>query len=301
MRIVFLGTPPFAVPALLALIAAGHAVVAAYTQPPRPAGRGKAPRVSAVALAAGELGIPVRSPATLRDAAVRAELAAFAPDLAVVAAYGLILPQAVLDIPAHGCLNIHGSLLPRWRGAAPVQRAILAGDEWTGVGIMAMEAGLDTGPVLAERRVAIGKHTAGSLTDRLADEGARLLVEVLRDRPAHPPRAQPDAGVTYAAKIDKAEARLDWRAGAVACERQVRAFNPAPGAWFAHDGERLKVLAATVEPHAGPPGEVLDDRLLIGCGADSLRPTVIQRAGRGAMSLGDVLRGWSVPVGTALA
>ena len=301
MRIVFMGTPDFAVPALCALVAAGHEVVAAYTQPPRPAGRGKAPRASAVEVAARSMRIAVRSPTSLRDPAVQADLAALSPDIGVVAAYGLILPQAVLDVPVHGFLNIHGSLLPRWRGAAPVQRAILAGDEWTGVGIMAMEAGLDTGAVLSERRVAIGDQTAGSLTERLAREGADLLVDVLADRPAHPPRPQPEAGVTYAAKIDKAEARIDWAEGAVACERQVRAFNPAPGAWFALGGERVKVLAATVEAGAGTPGEVLDERLLIGCGDRSLRPTLLQRAGKGPLELDEVLRGWSVPVGVSLA
>ncbi len=301
MRIVFMGTPEFAVPALRALVAAGHEVVAAYTQPPRPAGRGKAPRPSAVALAARGMGIDVRSPTTLRDAAVPAEFAALSPDVGVVAAYGLILPQAILDVPVHGCLNIHGSLLPRWRGAAPVQRAILAGDEWTGVGIMAMEAGLDTGAVLAERRVAVDGQTAGSLTERLARDGAELLVEMLGDRPGHPPRSQPEAGVTYAAKIDKAEARLDWAAGAVACERQVRAFNPSPGAWFALGGERVKVLAAAVERRAGAPGDVLDERLLIGCGDESLRPTLLQRAGKGPLGSDEVLRGWSMPVGTSLA
>lgn len=301
MRIVFMGTPDFAVPALRALAAAGHEVVTAYTQPPRPAGRGKASRPGAVALAAADLGIAVRSPVSLRDPAARAELAALAPELAVVAAYGLILPQAVLDIPRHGCLNIHGSLLPRWRGAAPVQRAILAGDEWTGVGIMAMEAGLDTGPVLAERRVAVDGHTAGSLADRLARDGAELLVEVLGDLSAHPPRPQPSEGVTYAAKIDKAEARLDWSMGAVACERQVRAFNPTPGAWFELEGERVKLLAAEVVAWPAPPGVVADDRLLIGCGADSLRSTLLQRAGKGALPADELLRGRPVAAGVRLA
>ncbi len=300
MRIVFLGTPDFAVPALRALVAAGHEVAAAYTQPPRPAGRGKAERPSAVARSAEALGLPVRWPASMRSDEVQAELAALAPELAVVAAYGLILPQAVLDIPAHGCLNIHGSLLPRWRGAAPVQRAILAGDAWTGVGIMAMEAGLDTGPVLAERRVLVGGATAGELTERLAREGAELLVEVLADPPAHPPRAQPAAGVTYAAKIDKAEARLDWCQGAAMCERRVRAFAPTPGAWFEVGGERVRLLAADVQPVPGEPGLVLDDRLLVGCGAESLRPALLQRAGKGALPLDAFLRGRPVAAGARL-
>ena len=300
MRIVFLGTPDFAVPALHALVAAGHELVSAYTQPPRPAGRGKAERPSAVARAAGALGVPVRWPASLRSQEVWAELAALAPDLAVVAAYGLLLPQAVLDVPARGCLNIHGSLLPRWRGAAPVQRAILSGDAWTGVGIMRMEAGLDTGPVLAERRVAVDGHTAGALTDRLAREGAALLVDVLADLPDHPPRPQPEAGVTYAAKIDKAEARLDWGEGATMCERRVRAFAPTPGAWFELAGERVKLLVADIETVAGEPGMVLDDRLLVGCGEDSLRPTLVQRAGKGALPLGEFLRGLPVAAGTRL-
>ena len=301
MRLVFMGTPDFAVPALHALHGAGHEVAAVYTQPLRPAGRGKAPRPGAVADAAEALGLPVRWPATLRGADIQAELAALRPELIVVAAYGLLLPQAVLDIPPLGCLNIHGSLLPRWRGAAPVARAILAGDEWTGVGIMAMEAGLDTGPVLAERRVAVDSHTAGELTIKLADRGAALLLDVLADLFAHPPRAQPEDGVTYAAKIDKAEARLDWAEGAAACERRVRAFNPAPGAWFELAGERVKLLSAAVEPVAGEPGLVLDDRLLIGCGADSLRPLTLQRAGKGPMAADELLRGRPVAAGTRLA
>ena len=301
MRIVFLGTPDFAVPALRALIAAGHDVVAAYTQPPRPAGRGKAERPGAVARAAQEMGVPVRWPASLRPDEVRAALEALAPDLAVVAAYGLILPQSVLDIPPLGCLNIHGSLLPRWRGAAPVQRAILAGDEWTGVGIMAMEAGLDTGPVLAEQRVAVGHKDAGALTDQLAHAGAQLLVQVLADLPAYPPREQAAEGVTYAAKIAKAEAKLDWNEGAALCHRRVRAFAPAPGAWFELAGERVKLLAAEVVPVTGAPGLVLDDRLLIGCGPDALRPRLLQRAGRAALPLDELLRGRPVIAGTRLA
>ena len=301
MRLVFMGTPDFAVPALNALHRARHELAAVYTQPPRPAGRGKARRPGAVALAAEALGLPVRSPASLRDAEVQAEIAGLEPDLIVVAAYGLLLPQAVLDIPPLGCLNIHGSLLPRWRGAAPVARAIEAGDEWTGVAIMKMEAGLDTGPVLAERRVAVGGLTAGELAARLAGEGAALLVDVLADLPAYPPRPQPADGVTYAEKIDKAEARLDWAAGAAACERRVRAFNPAPGAWFELAGERVKLLAASVEPGAGEPGLVLDDRMLIGCGADTLRPTLLQRAGKGVMTADELLRGRPVPAGTRLS
>ena len=300
MRIVFLGTPDFAVPALRALVDGGHEVVAAYTQPPRPAGRGKAARPGAVATAAEALGIEVRWPASLRDAAVQAELAALRPELAVVAAYGLILPPAVLAIPPAGCLNIHGSLLPRWRGAAPVQRAILAGDEWTGVAIMQMEAGLDTGPVRLERRVAMDDHTGGSLTSALAEVGAEALLDVLADLDAHPPVPQPEDGVTYATKIDKAEARLDWSEGAQLCERRVRAFNPAPGAWFELGGKRVKMLAADVETTPGAPGLILDDRLLIGCGADSLRPTLLQRAGKGPLVADDFLRGRSVAAGTRL-
>jgi methionyl-tRNA formyltransferase len=229
------------------------------------------------------------------------QFAALNADIAVVAAYGLILPQAVLDAPRHGCLNVHGSLLPRWRGAAPVQRAILAGDAETGVGIMRMERGLDTGPVLLEGRTAVDRKTAGELTDELAAMGAGLMVRVLADLAAFPEVPQPEDGVTYAHKIDKAEARIDWTRSAVEIERQVRAFNPAPGAFFELDGERCKVLAAEIAAGSGRPGTVLDDALTVACGDGALRLARLQRAGRPTMDAADLLRGWAIPPATVLA
>ncbi|MVZ97520.1 methionyl-tRNA formyltransferase [Sphingorhabdus sp. IMCC26285] len=302
MRLAFMGTPEFAVPSLDALVAAGHEVVAVYTQPPRPANRGKKLTPSAVQQRAVELGLPVRSPLTLRNAEAQAEFAALKLDVAVVAAYGLILPQAVLDAPKFGCLNVHGSLLPRWRGAAPVQRAILAGDRTTGVMVMQMEAGLDTGPVRATTEIEIGSKTTGELTAELAELGAELMVIVLQDMAAHPAIAQSGEGITYAAKIDKAETRLDFLQPAEVVERQIRAFNPAPGAWFEYEGERYRILEAKVIP-APPahPGEVLDDCLTIACGTDSISPSLIQRAGKPAMPTADLLRGKPIVQGTILA
>lgn len=301
MRIVFMGTPDFAVPALDALVEAGHEIAAVYCQPPRPAGRGKALQSSPVQRRAEALGLAVRHPVSLRDAEEQARFAALNADAAVVAAYGLILPKPILAAPRLGCFNIHASLLPRWRGAAPIQRAILAGDETTGVTIMDMEAGLDTGPMRAAFPVPTGGETAGTLTQHLAVIGADLMVQVLSDIDAYPPAPQPDEGVTYAAKIDKAEARLDFSAGAIAAERQVRAFNPAPGAFFELDGERIRILAAEVVSDRGDAGVVLDDRLTIGCGTDALRPIRVQRAGRGAMSADELLRGFPIPRGTRLS
>jgi len=299
MRIIFMGTPDFAVPTLDALVAAGHDIAAVYTQPPRPAGRGKAPRPSPVQARAEALGLTVRAPLSLKGAEEQAEFAAFGVDAAIVAAYGLLLPKAVLAAPVMGCLNVHGSLLPRWRGAAPIQRAILAGDAETGITIMQMEAGLDTGPMLATTRTPIAGKTAGDLTHELARAGAQLMVDVLSSMAGHPPVPQPENGVTYAAKIDKAESRLDFAAGAVAAERQVRAYNPAPGAWLSYEGERFKILAAAIEPAEGEPGLLLDDRLLIGCGpGGSLRPTLVQRAGKGAMRSDELLRGFAMPAGS---
>jgi methionyl-tRNA formyltransferase len=300
MRIAFMGTPPFAVPILDALHAAGHEIACVYTQPPRPAGRGKALAPSAVHARADALGLTVRDPPTLRDEADRAAFAALGLEAAVVAAYGLILPQPVLDAPAHGCFNVHASLLPRWRGAAPIQRAILAGDELTGITIMQMERGLDTGPMLATHDVRVDSKTAGALTAEMALAGATLMTRVLADPDAHPPRAQPDEGVTYAAKIDKAEARLDFTLSAEAVERQVRAFNPAPGAYFEHGGERIQVLAAAIDDLAGVPGTVLDDALSIACGVCAIRPLLVKRAGRGIMATPDLLRGFAIPAGTRL-
>ncbi|RIV78115.1 methionyl-tRNA formyltransferase [Pelagerythrobacter aerophilus] len=298
MRIVFMGTPEFAVPALAALAEAGHTLVAAYTQPPRPAGRGKKLQPSPVQREAETRGIPVRYPASLKSAEAQAEFAAFKPEVAIVAAYGLILPQAVLDVPTYGCLNIHASLLPRWRGAAPIQRAILAGDAVTGITIMQMEAGLDTGPMLATARTPVEDKTAGELTEELAEIGAHLMVGTLIDLPALQPVPQDDLQATHAAKIDKAEARIDWTGDAEAIERQVRAMAPFPGAWFTLGGERIKVLKAEVVAREGKPGTTLDDELTIACSYAALRPTRIQRAGKPAMDVAAFLRGKAVPAGT---
>ncbi len=315
-----MGTPEFSVPVLQALVDAGHDVVASYSQPPRRAGRGKALTPSPVQARAEALGIPVRTPVSLRDAAAQAEFAGLEADVAVVAAYGLILPRAVLDAPVRGCLNVHASLLPRWRGAAPIQRAILAGDAATGVCIMQMETGLDTGPVLLRDATPIAGKTAGALTDELSAMGARLMVAVLADLDSFAPVVQPADGVTYAAKIDKAEARLDFTQSAVAVERQVRGFNP-PGAWFEIAGERVRVLAADLDRHPGEgrdrameraseqpdgpglrrgDGVVLDEFLTIACADGAIRPTLLQRAGRGVMTASELLRGFPIPAGTQL-
>lgn len=301
MRLAFMGTPEFAVPTLDALVAAGHEVVTVYTQPPRPANRGKKLTPSAVQARAEELGLYVRTPVSLRNAEAQAEFAALNLDVAVVAAYGLILPQAILDAPKHGCLNVHGSILPRWRGAAPVQRAILAGDAKTGVMVMQMEAGLDTGPVRATTEIEIGQKTTGEMTAELAELGAELMAVVLNDVAAHPPVPQPDEGITYAAKIDKAETRMDFSASAEQVERQVRAFNPAPGAWFEFEGERYRVLSAELSVKNGAASTVLDDKLTIACGTGAICPTFIQRAGKPAMQTADLLRGKPIPPGTILA
>ena len=299
MRIIFMGTPDFAVPSLDALVAAGHHVVAAYTQPPRRAGRGKAMSPSPVQLRAEALGIPVRHPERLREPVDQYAFAALAPDVAVVAAYGLILPPPILEAPVMGCINVHASLLPRWRGAAPIQRAIMAGDSLTGVTIMEMEAGLDTGAMLARTVTSIDRKTAGELTVELAKMGAGLLVQTLGNPPPAVP--QPETGVTYAAKIDKAEGRIDFGAGAVAVERQVRAFAPAPGAWFEHGGERIRVLEAEAIGGGAAAGLVADEGLMIGCGVGLIRLVTVQRAGRGAMRAHELLRGFAIPVGTVLA
>ena len=298
MRIVFMGSPQFAVPSLNALVEAGHEVVCVYTQPPRPAGRGKGEQKTAVHLRAEELGIEVRSPKTLRDPEEQARFADLKADIAVVAAYGLILPKAVLDAPKMGCINVHASLLPRWRGAAPIQRAILAGDEVTGVTIMQVEEGLDSGPMLLKRETRVDRKTGGELTEELAQLGAEALVEWLGN--PTPPTPQPEDGVTYAKKIDKAEARIDWNRTAEEIERQVRAFAPSPGAWFEANGERVKLLEAENEDGSGDAGEVLDDRLTIACGTGAIRPLKVQRAGRGVMTPSELLRGFPIPAGTIL-
>ncbi|MEA3016234.1 MAG: methionyl-tRNA formyltransferase [Sphingomonadales bacterium] len=301
MRLAFMGTPEFAVPTLDAMLAAGHEVAAVYAQPPRPGGRRGRERIpSPIQRRAEAAGIEVRTPLTLRDPAEQEAFRALGLDAAVVAAYGLILPVPVLAAPRFGCLNVHASLLPRWRGAAPIQRAILAGDANTGVTIMQMEKGLDTGPMLAAGETEVDAKTAGELTAELAALGAELMASVL-SRVAKLERVpQPDADATYAPKIEKCEARLDFTRSAVEVERQVRAFNPAPGAFFEHAGERIKVHRAEVIETPGSAGTVLDDRLTIACGEGALRPLALQRAGRGVMTAEELLRGFPIPPGTVL-
>ncbi len=301
MRIIFMGTPDFAVPALKTLHEAGHEIAAVYTQPPRPGGRrGKELTPTPVHQAAEALGLEVRHPASLKGANEQAVFTALGADVAVVAAYGLILPQPILDAPKQGCINLHASLLPRWRGAAPIQRAILAGDKETGITVMQMDAGLDTGAMLLAEATPIGAKTAGDLTAELGGIGARLIVDVLANLSAIPPIAQSDDGVTYAKKIDKAEALLDFTQVAAQVERQVRAMAPAPGAYFLLEGERYKVLAAEVVTGSGAPGTVLDDALTIASGSGAIRPTSVQRAGKPVMSTADLLRGKPIPPGTRL-
>jgi methionyl-tRNA formyltransferase len=301
MRVIFMGSPAFSVPTLDALVATGHEVAAVYCQPPRPANRGKKLQPTPVQARAESLGLEVRFPARLRGEEEQRAFAALQADVAVVAAYGLILPQPILDAPRMGCVNVHASLLPRWRGAAPIHRAILAGDELTGVTIMHMEAGLDTGPMLLAEQVPIDRKNAAQLTEELAQLGAVSIVRYLADPAGYLPVPQPAEGVTYAAKIDKAEARVDWSRTAGEIERQVRAFAPVPGAWFEVAGERIKLLAAEIVGGAGPAGTVLDEDLTIGTGQAALRPTLIQRAGRAPMSPVEMLRGFAVPKGTVLA
>ena len=301
MRIAFMGTPDFAVPTLDALIAAGHEIAAVYCQPPRPAGRGKGLSPSPVQQRAEAAGIAVRTPASLKGAEEQAAFAGLDLDAAVVAAYGLILPEPILATPRYGCLNVHASLLPRWRGAAPIQRAILAGDARTGVTIMAMDKGLDTGPMLAAMPADIGRKTAGELVAELAELGAATMVRVLGLLPQVGRMPQNDARATYAPKIDKSEAKLDFTRPAIEVERQVRAFNPAPGGWFGYEGERIKVLAAEISELSGAPGAVLDDTLAIACGEGAIVPVLVQRAGRGEMRAAELLRGFPIPAGAMLA
>ncbi len=294
MRVVFMGTPEFSVPALEAL-AARHEVVCVYSQPPRPAGRGKKSRPSAVQARAEALGIEVRHPVSLKTAEAQAEFAALNADVAVVVAYGLILPQPVLDAPEHGCLNIHASLLPRWRGAAPIQRAIMAGDHETGVCIMQMEAGLDTGPVLLRETTPIAPtDTTGELHDRLSGMGGRLIVEALERIETLEPRIQPDQGVTYASKIVKAEARIDWNRSAAHVARLINGLSPFPGAWCMAGEERLKLLRAAAGPGKGQPGEVLRGAI-VACDGGAVEILEIQREGRRPLPTADALRGLELP------
>jgi methionyl-tRNA formyltransferase len=300
LRIAFMGTPDFAVPALKALHAAGHEIAAVYSQPPRRAGRGKKLSPSPVQRVAEELGIEVRTPVSLKGEEEQTAFAALNLDAAIVAAYGLILPQAILDAPKLGCLNIHGSLLPRWRGAAPVQRAILAGDTETGITIMQMEAGLDTGPMLLKTVTPVNSKTAGDLTEELARTGADLMVQYLASSPDFAPETQDDTLATYAGKIEKQEARLDFSQSAEQVERQIRAFNPQPGAFFEYQGDRYRILEAKIEDRAGPAGSILDEHLLIACGTGAILPMIIQKAGKPAMDLPSFLNGTKIPKGTTL-
>ena len=301
MRIIFMGTPDFAVPTLQALVDAAHEVVCVYTQPPAPAGRGKKLRASPVQQRAQDLGIEVRYPKSLKSAEEQEAFAALEADIAVVAAYGLILPQAVLDAPEHGCLNVHASILPRWRGAAPIHRAVMAGDIVTGVTIMQMEAGLDTGPMLAMARTPIEDKTTGMLTRELAELGAKLMVGTLRDLAIHVPVTQDDEDATHAAKIDKAEARIDWSQDAATVVRHIHGLSPFPGAWFEWGDMRVKLLRAEAVDGTGEPGTVLDDALTIACGSGAIRPLELQRAGKPATDREAFLRGAAVDAGTVLA
>ncbi len=300
MRLAFMGTPDFAVPTLDALLAAGHEVAAVYSQPPRPAGRGRALRPSPVQARAQAARIEVRTPLSLRDPAEQQAFSALDLDAAVVTAYGLILPEPVLAAPRNGCLNVHASLLPRWRGAAPIQRAILAGDETTGVTIMGMERGLDTGPMFAVRETIVDWKTAGELTQELAGIGGALMVDVLERLAEIEPVPQPEDGITYARKIGKEEARIDFGRGAIEVERQVRAFNPSPGAFFEYQGERIRVLTAELSGARGEPGTVLDHGLAIACADGAIMPGLVQRAGRGVMTTAELLRGFVIPAGARL-
>ncbi|HLO78299.1 MAG TPA: methionyl-tRNA formyltransferase [Magnetospirillum sp.] len=301
MRICFMGTPDFSVPILAALLDAGHQVVAVYSQPPRPAGRGHKEQLTPVHAFAAARGIEVRTPKSLKGEAEQQAFRELDLDMAVVAAYGLILPKAILEAPRHGCLNVHASLLPRWRGAAPIQRAILAGDAETGVTIMQMDVGLDTGDMLSKQAVAItAETTAATLHDQLAALGAGMIVDAVARYPELQPVKQPEDGVTYAAKLSKDEGRLDWTRPAAELECQVRGLNPWPGVWCELAGERLKVLAATVVGGTGTPGTTLDDALTVACGDGALRLTRVQRAGKAPMAAQDLLRGFAVPKGSVL-
>lgn len=294
MRVVFMGTPRFSVPALKA-VAAAHDVVCVYTQPPRPAGRGKKDRASPVEEAAVALGLSVRHPGSLKVEAAQAAFAALNADVAVVVAYGLILPQVVLDMPAKGCLNIHASLLPRWRGAAPIHRAIMAGDAETGISIMRMEAGLDTGPVLLRERTSIGaEETTADLHDRLSELGAGAIIAALARLDELDPVPQAEAGVTYAAKITKTEARVDWSRPAPEVDRMIRGLSPFPGAWCEIGGERVKLLRSRLAQGQGAPGQVIGG-FTVACGAGAVEIVMAQREGKRPMDAAGILRGFSLP------
>ena len=304
MRLIFMGSPAFSVPVLEALVAAGHEIVAVYTQPPRPAGRGKKQRPCPVHARALALTLDVRHPASLKEAEEQAAFSELRADAAVVVAYGLLLPQELLDAPAHGCLNIHASLLPRWRGAAPIHRAIMAGDRETGICIMQMEAGLDTGPVLNQETISIAPdETTAALHERLSDLGARSIVQSLKDLSQLQARPQSSVGICYAQKIDKSEAQIDWSLPAEILDRQIRGLSPFPGAWAMLRGERVKFLGSALiscEQPLASAGTVLDDDLGIACGSGALRITRLQRAGKSAQSSAEFLRGTPVIAGEQL-
>lgn len=294
-----MGSPDYAVPALDALVQAGHEIVAVYCQPPRPAGRGKADRKTAVHERAEQLGLEVRTPRTLRNAEEQARFSVLNADLAVVAAYGLILPKPILDAPRMGCVNIHASLLPRWRGAAPIQRAILAGDAETGITIMQMDVGLDTGPMLLKEATQCHGKFAGYLERELSKLGAKLLLRFIGNPSAYEPQSQSEEGATYAPKIRKEELRIDFRNQAEFIDRQIDALNP-PGAYFELNGERIRILKADWDKGEGQPGEVIDEHLRIACGKDAISPVRVQRAGRSEMGVDEFLRGFPIPKGTVL-
>jgi methionyl-tRNA formyltransferase len=302
LRLAFMGTPDFAVPTLAELIAQGHTIAAVYSQPPRPRGRGMETQPGPVHAFAQSHGLQVRTPLSLKGADEQAAFAALDLDAAIVVAYGLLLPKAILDAPRLGCFNLHGSLLPRWRGAAPIQRAVMAGDAETGVMVMRMEEGLDTGPVLMAETVAVGRKTAGELTEDLSRLGADLMARALGalERGGIEPVAQAEEGVTYARKIAKEEARIDWSGSARAIDCQVRGLSPFPGAWTDINGERVKVLYAQPVDGSGRPGVTLDDALTVACGEGALKLVKVQRAGARAMEAGDLLKGFAVPRGTQL-
>jgi len=302
LRVAFMGTPDFAVPTLAELIAQGHDVACVYSQPPRPKGRGMALEPGPVHAFAERAKLPVRTPLSLKGADEQAEFAALELDAAIVVAYGLLLPKAILDAPRLGCFNLHGSLLPRWRGAAPIQRAVMAGDAETGVMVMRMEEGLDTGPVLMAERVPVGRKTSGELSAELSRLGADLMVRALGalERGAVTPQPQSEQGVTYAKKISKEEARIDWSKSAVEIDCLIRGLAPMPGAFTEVKGERLKILYAMPVRDRGEAGEVIGDDLTVACGEGALKLLKVQRAGKGVMEARELLKGFALPPGTKL-
>lgn len=304
LRIAFMGTPDFSCSVLKALLASPHELVCVYSQPPKRAGRGKKLRPTPVHKMAEEAGIEVRTPVSLKSEDIQAEFTALNLDVAIVVAYGLLLPKAILDAPKYGCLNLHASLLPRWRGAAPIQRAIMAGDTETGVGVMQMATGLDTGDVLAEAKCAItDETTASSLHDELAVIGADLMVKTVSalDRHSLVPAVQPEEGVTYASKIDKAEAHIDWTLPATELSRHIRGLSPFPGAYFEYEETRVKVLNMSVVEGSGVPGTLLDDALTVACGEGAVKLTLLQRAGKSPMTDKVFLNGYAIAKGEVLS